>query len=122
MHRDFTYIDDVVNVLERVSKSIPQTNQFWDSQNPDPSSSIAPYRIYNVGNHTPVNLLEFISLIEKYSRKMAIKNFLPIQDGDVYKTYADTHKIEEGIGLKPNTPIEVGVKAFIDWYRSYYHL
>lgn len=120
MFRDFTYIDDVVKVIEKVSSLFPCPDRTWDSMHPNPSSSVAPYRIFNVGNHTPINLMDFIEAIEKASGKQAIKNYLPLQDGDVYKTFAETSKLRDSIGFQPNTSVELGIREFVVWYRNYY--
>ena len=120
MKRDFTYIDDVVEGIVRVMHHIPQENPSWDPAHPDPSTSTAPYRVYNLGNNTPVSLLRFIEVIETVLGKEAKKNFLPMQPGDVPVTYADVTDLMADVGFKPATPIEVGIQRFVDWYRDYY--
>jgi len=118
--RDFTYIDDiakgVVRVVDRVA--CPQTD--WNGNNPDPGTSLAPYRLYNIGNHSPVELMRFIEILEECLGKKAQKNFLPMQAGDVPATYADVDDLIRDTGFAPDTPIEVGIARFVDWYRSYY--
>jgi len=120
MKRDFTYIDDIVEGVVRVMKKIPQKNPNWDAVKADPATSFAPYKIYNIGNNQPVELLRFIEIIEECLGKKAIKNFLPLQPGDVVETYADIDDLVRDTGFKPQTPIEVGIKNFVEWYRSYY--
>jgi UDP-glucuronate 4-epimerase len=120
MKRDFTYVDDVVTGIYRVMLKIPQGNPGWDGKSPDPASSRAPYRIFNIGNHQPVSLLYFIELIEKALGKQAKKKFLPLQEGDVKETYADIAELQRYIGFKPVTPIEEGIKRFVAWYSDYY--
>ncbi len=122
MKRDFTYIDDVVESVIRVMKKIPQPDPNWDGVNLSPATSFAQYRIYNIGNNQPVELLKFIEVIEECLGKKAKKNFLPLQAGDVVETYADIDDLVKDIGFKPNTPIEVGVKKFVEWYKSYYRV
>jgi UDP-glucuronate 4-epimerase len=120
MKRDFTYVDDIVESIARLIPKIPQPDPQWSGMNPDPSSSFAPYRVYNIGNNTPVELLKFIEVIEAKTGKKATKNFLPIQDGDVPETYADVEDLMREVDFKPSTDIETGVGKFIDWYREYY--
>jgi len=120
MKRDFTYVDDIVESIMRLISKPSQSNSQWSGDSPDPSSSFAPYKIFNIGNNQPIQLLRFIEVIEDKIGKKAIKNFLPIQDGDVPETYADVEDLIAHIGFKPCTPIEVGVAKFIDWYRDYY--
>lgn len=121
MKRDFTYIDDIVEGIVRVSDVIPQANPDWDSANPDPGTSKAPYKIYNIGNNQPVELLRFIEVIEDKIGKKAVKEFLPMQAGDVLATYADVDDLMRDTGFSPATSLEVGIGRFIDWYRSYYN-
>src|SRR3990172_12245110 len=118
--RDFTYIDDVVNGVVRVSQRVPGPNPAWSGDNPDPGTSSAHYKIYNIGNNQPVELLRFIEVIEQRLNKKAIRNFLPMQPGDVPETYADIDDLIRDIGYKPATTIETGVDRFVDWYRNYY--
>jgi len=120
MRRDFTYIDDIVEGLVRLIPKIATPNSAWDAKDPDPATSFAPYRVYNIGNNQPVELIRFIEVIEEKIGKKAKRNFLPIQDGDVEETYANIDDLVRDVGFKPSTPIEVGVGNFIDWYRSYY--
>jgi UDP-glucuronate 4-epimerase len=120
MKRDFTYVDDVVAGVYRVMLKIPEGNPGWDGKHPDPASSPAPYRIFNIGNHQSVSLLYFIELIEKALGKKAKKKLLPLQEGDVKETYADIAELQRYTGFKPVTPIETGIKRFVDWYSDYY--
>ncbi len=120
MQRDFTYIDDVVEGVVRVLDKPAQPNPAWSGDHPDPRSSSAPYRIYNIGNHRPVDLLRFIEVLEYVIGKKAEKNFLPLQPGDVPVTYADIDDLARDVGFQPATPIETGIPRFVDWYRSYY--
>ena len=120
MQRDFTYIDDIVEGVVRVIDHPPKGNPEWSGKHPDPASSKAPYKIYNIGNNNPVKLMDFIEAIEKAVGKEAKKNLLPIQPGDVPATYADVSDLVEDLRYKPDTPIEEGVKAFIRWYREFY--
>ena len=120
MIRDFTYIDDVVECILKIIDKIPEKNQNYNHKEPIPSSSSAPYKIFNIGNSNPVNLIDFISVIEDELKIKAIKNFLPMQAGDVSVTASDTKLIESYIGFKPNTTIQKGIKNFIYWYKEYY--
>jgi UDP-glucuronate 4-epimerase len=120
MQRDFTYIDDVVEGVVRVTERIPQSNPQWSGNNPDPASSNAPYRLYNIGNNKPVELTTFIEILERCLGKKAQKNLLPLQPGDVPVTYADVDDLMKDVGFKPSTPIEEGIQKFADWYLSYY--
>lgn len=120
MQRDFTYVDDIVEALVRVGDRTPKPNPNWDSQAPDPATSNAPYQIYNIGNHSPVMLLRLIEIIEEKLGKTAIKNFMPLQPGDVPATYADVDDLARDVDFQPRTPIEVGVARFVEWYRGYY--
>lgn len=120
MKRDFTYIDDIVEGVIRVMDHIPRSNHSWNGEVPDPGSSKAPYRLYNIGNHQPVELMRLIEILETVLGKKSEKNFLPIQSGDVPATYADVEDLMSDVGFRPKTPIEVGVGLFIDWYRNYY--
>jgi UDP-glucuronate 4-epimerase len=118
--RDFTYIDDIVEGVVRVADRTPEPNPSWDAANPDPGTSPAPYRLYNIGNHQPVALLDFIAAIEKATGRTAEKNFLPMQPGDVLATYADVDDLARDVGFAPHTPLEEGVAKFVEWYRAYY--
>lgn len=120
MRRDFTYIDDIVEGVVRVMGAVPKADPAWSGQNPDPGSSYAPYKIYNIGNNDPVELMGFIEAIEDRLGKKGVKNFLPLQAGDVPATYADVDDLVRDVGFKPATPIEEGIRKFVDWYRTYY--
>jgi UDP-glucuronate 4-epimerase len=120
MKRDFTYIDDIIEGVTRVIERIPQGYDAGSSDFPDPSRSRAPYRVYNIGNNNPVELLEFIQTLEKCLGLEAEKQLLPIQLGDVPATYADVDDLIADVGFKPSTPISLGIQNFVDWYQSYY--
>lgn len=120
MKRDFTYVDDIVESMVRLLNNPPQANPAWDKQKADPGTSSAPYRVYNIGNSKPVNLMEFIEAIEEKIGKKAQKEFLPLQDGDVPMTYADVNDLIEDVGFKPATTIKEGISQFVEWYRNYY--
>lgn len=120
MSRDFTYIDDIVDAMFRVIGNPPAGNGDWDGYNPDPGASFAPYKIYNIGNHNPVSLLDFISTIEDCLKIKAIREFLPMQPGDVRETYADITELERDFDFHPKTSLSEGVCSFIAWYKSYY--
>jgi len=120
MIRDFTYVDDIVNGIIRVIDNPPKGKENWSGKNPDPSSSKAPYKIYNIGNNNPVKLMDFISAIEKKLGKVAEKQMLPMQDGDVPATSADVSDLVEDLNYKPNTTIQYGIDKFIDWYLNYF--
>ncbi len=115
MQRDFTYIDDVIEGVVRVMEHIPPSNNRSDG-----AANKAPYKIYNIGNNSPVNLLKFIEVIESEMGASAKKNFLPLQPGDVLSTYADVNELMQDVGFKPSTSIETGLKHFVQWYRAYY--
>ena len=118
--RDFTYVADIANGVVRAMDRVAQPNPEWDSNNPDPSSSNAPYRLYNIGNNQPVELMKYIQTLEKCLGKKAELNLLPLQVGDVPDTYADVEALVRDVGYKPATPVEVGIRNFVDWYLSYY--
>jgi UDP-glucuronate 4-epimerase len=120
MKRDFTYIDDIVEGVIRTSDSIAAPNPAWDGAAPDPGTSRSPYRLYNIGNNQPVELMKVIALIEAELGREAKKNFLPLQPGDVPETYADVDALVESVGFQPKTPIEHGIREFVSWYRGYY--
>jgi UDP-glucuronate 4-epimerase len=120
MRRDFTYIDDIVEGVIRTADHTAEPNSVWSGDQPDPGTSLAPYRLYNIGNNQPVELLTLIEVIEQSLGCKAEKNMLPIQPGDVPATYADVDELISDVGFQPKTPIEVGVRKFVDWYRSYH--
>lgn len=120
MMRDFTYVDDIVESISRLIDKPAQPNINWNGDSPEPGSSYAPFKIYNIGNNNPVKLMDFISAIEEKTGKKAIKNFMPLQDGDVPATYADVSTLIKEIDFQPETSIEEGVGNFINWYISYY--
>jgi UDP-glucuronate 4-epimerase len=120
MMRDFTYIDDIIESVVRVMDHIPEANTQWSGDEPDPGSSPAPYRLYNVGNHNPVKLMDFIEVIEEALGKKAIKEFLPLQPGDVPASHADVADLVDTLGFKPATHIRDGIARFISWYLEYY--
>lgn len=120
MKRDFTYIDDIIEGLVRVMARIPEPDDKWSSDAPDPSSSPAPYRLYNIGNNQPVALMDFIKAIETALGKTAKKDFQPLQPGDVPATWADVEDLISVTGFSPSTPVEKGIDEFIQWYRAYY--
>ena len=121
MQRDFTYIDDVVEGIVRVIERIPQQDPDWDGNNPDPASSSAPYKLYNIGNNNPVALTTLIEVLERCLGRRAEKNLLPLQPGDVPATCADIGDLMKDVGFRPSTPIEEGIRRFAQWYLAYYH-
>ncbi len=120
MQRDFTYIDDIVEGVIRVMKTIPKADPDWSPKDPTPSSSCVPYKLYNIGNNQPVALMDFVRAIEKAIGKKAEIDYLPMQPGDVPATYADVSDLISDTGFKPATPVDQGVQNFVDWYREYY--
>ena len=118
--RDFTYIDDIVEGVIRTLDHVAPTNPQWNGDKPDPATSKAPYRIYNIGSNNPVELLRYIEVLEDCLGKKAIKNLLPLQPGDVPDTYADVDALIEDVDYKPTTPVETGIDNFVKWYRDYY--
>ncbi len=120
MKRDFTYIDDIVEGVVRVMGKRPAPDPRWSGDDPDPGTSYAPYRIYNIGNNSPVQLMDFIAVIEDALGQKAQKEFLDLQPGDVVATYADIDDLMEAVGFKPLTPIAVGIGRFVEWYKGYY--
>ena len=122
MKRDFTYVDDVVESVVRVMNIVPTPDAQWSSESPDPSTSLAPFRLYNVGNQEPVELLEVIALLEDALSKKAIKNLLPMQQGDVPATYADVASLESVTRFAPCTQMREGIQRFVNWYREFYRL
>jgi UDP-glucuronate 4-epimerase len=121
MRRDFTFIDDIVEGVIRVADRPAQPNPQWRGDQPDPGTSAAPYRLYNIGNHNPVELMRLIEVLEDALGRRAEKNFLPIQPGDVPATYADVEDLINDVGFKPATSIEDGVLKFVEWYKGYYN-
>ena len=120
MQRDFTYIDDIVEGVVRVLDKVAECDPNFDASRLDPSSSFAPYRIYNIGNNEPVELMDFIAAIEAALGKKAIKNMLPMQPGDVEATYAGIEKLNNAVGFSPSTPLNIGVAKFVEWHQNYY--
>ncbi len=120
MRRDFTYIDDIIEGVVRVTNHVPTPNPEWNPDAPDPSSSVAPYKLYNIGNNNTVELSRFIEVIEENLGKTAKKEYLPLQPGDVPMTNADVDDLIHDVGFKPSTTIETGIVAFLDWYREYF--
>jgi UDP-glucuronate 4-epimerase len=118
--RDFTYIDDIVEGVIRTLDNVATPNTDWDSNNPDPATSKAPYRLYNIGSNNPCELLRYIEVLENCLGKKAKQNLLPLQPGDVPDTYANVEALIKDVDYKPTTPIEVGVERFVKWYRDYY--
>ncbi|NOZ93455.1 MAG: NAD-dependent epimerase [Acidobacteria bacterium] len=120
MRRDFTYIDDIVEGVLRIMDRVPEPNREWSGDAPDPGSSPAPYRLYNIGNNNPVELMDFIAAIEEALGRVAEKNMLPLQPGDVPATYADIADLARDAGFRPATPIREGIRRFVAWYTGYY--
>jgi UDP-glucuronate 4-epimerase len=120
MQRDFTYIDDIVDAMVRLLDRPPAGNPDWNALDPDPSSSRAPWRVYNIGNHSPVPLMEFIEILEKLLGVKAVKKFLPMQPGDVQATYADVEALHRDVDFAPATPLETGLGHFVRWFRDYH--
>jgi len=118
--RDFTYVDDIAEGVIRASEHIAEPNPNWDGNSPDPASSFAPFRLYNIGNNRPVQLMRYIEVLEEALGRKAIKNFLPLQAGDVPETFADIDDLIRDVGYRPATPVEVGVRRFVAWFREYY--
>ncbi|WP_171454162.1 NAD-dependent epimerase [Serratia marcescens] len=122
MHRDFTYIDDITEAIVRLQAVIPQADPSWTVEQGSPATSSAPYHVYNIGNNTPVKLMEYITALEQALGLTARKNMLPMQPGDVMDTSADTVELYRDIGFKPETSVEEGVKRFVDWYKAFYQV
>ncbi|AWQ48226.1 MULTISPECIES: NAD-dependent epimerase [Serratia] len=122
MHRDFTYIDDIAEAIVRLQAVIPQADPSWTVEQGSPATSSAPYHVYNIGNNTPVKLMEYIRALEQALGVTARKNMLPMQPGDVMDTSADTEELYRDIGFKPETSVEEGVKRFVDWYKAFYQV
>jgi UDP-glucuronate 4-epimerase len=120
MLRDFTYIDDIVEAVIRLAEKVPVPNPRWSGDRPDPATSLAPCRIYNIGNHTPVKLLRIIEILEACVGRKACMQLLPMQPGDVPATYADVDDLARDVGFSPSTPIEVGIERVVHWYRDFY--
>ena len=120
LERDFTYIDDIVEGVRRVMDRVPASDPDWRADDPNPASSSAPYRLYNIGNNTPVKVLRLIEILEEALGRKAEKRFLPMQPGDVVATWADVDALRRDVGFEPRTPIEGGVRRFVNWYRDYY--
>ncbi|MDN6292858.1 MAG: NAD-dependent epimerase [Tetragenococcus halophilus] len=122
MERDFTYIDDIVSGIEKLIDKAPQSNNQWDEEKDDISESFAPYKIYNIGNNSPIKLMRFINALESALGQEAKKNYMEMQPGDVKRTYADMTDLENDIGFKPSTSIEEGLEKFVSWYKEYYNI
>jgi UDP-glucuronate 4-epimerase len=118
--RDFTFVDDIAEGVVRACDRVATANAAWSGDNPDPATSSAPFRIYNIGNNAPVDLSRYIEVLEDCLGKKAVKNMLPLQAGDVPDTYADVEDLVRDVGYKPATPVEVGIRRFVDWYLEYY--
>ena len=122
MHRDFTYIDDITEAVVRLQAIVPQPNANWTVEQGSPASSSAPYHVYNIGNSSPIKLMEYIHALEAALGITAHKNMLPMQPGDVLDTSADTDELYQTIAFKPETSVDEGVKRFVDWYRAFYNV
>ena len=122
MKRDFTYITDIVEGTIRILNKIATPNPDWSGERPDQATSTAPYRLFNIGNNNPVELMDYISAIETALGQKALKDYLPLQPGDVPETYADIEDLEHAVGFRPSTTIQEGINLFVKWYREYYHL
>lgn len=120
--RDFTYIDDIAEGVVRACDQIAAPNPAWESDHPDPATGAAPYRLYNIGNNQPVDLLKYIEVLEDCLGQKAEKRLLPMQPGDVADTWADASALQRAVGYQPHTPVEVGVKRFVEWYQAYYRM
>lgn len=122
MYRDFTYIDDIVEGVVRISSVVPRPDDAWDAEHPDPAASSAPYRIYNIGNQHPTRLIDYIACIENAIGRPARKEFLPMQPGDVYRTFADSSALAAATGFTPSTPLQEGIERTVAWFRNYYKI
>ncbi len=120
--RDFTYVGDIVEGVVRSLDHVATSNPKWNSDDPDPGTSVAPYRLYNIGNQRPVDLMKYIALLEQHLGREAQKNLLPLQLGDVPDTWADVEDLVADVGYRPETPVEEGIKRFVDWYAEYYNV
>jgi UDP-glucuronate 4-epimerase len=118
--RDFTFVEDIAEGVVRAVDRVAAANPDWSGDNPDPATSSAPFRIYNIGNNAPVDLSKYISTLEDCLGRKAVKNLLPLQPGDVPDTFADVEDLVRDVGYKPATPVEVGIRRFVDWYLEYY--
>jgi UDP-glucuronate 4-epimerase len=122
MRRDFTYVDDIVEGISRLIPTVAASNPSWDAYDPDPATSFAPYRLYNIGNTKPVELMYYIEVLEKKLGKKAVMNFLPMQDGEVTETYSDVDDLIRDVGFKPSTTVDVGIGKFVDWFLEYHEI
>jgi UDP-glucuronate 4-epimerase len=122
MKRDFTYIDDIVEGIVRTMDHVAAPSSAWTGDAPDPGTSAAPYRLYNIGNNQPVELLEMIAILERCLGREATKSLVPIQPGDVPATYANVDDLVRDVGFRPATPLDVGIARFVEWYRGYYQV
>jgi UDP-glucuronate 4-epimerase len=122
MKRDFTYVDDVATAVVKLIDHPPEGNPAWSGGDPDPASSRAPWHIYNIGNHTPVELMEVVRLLEEALGRPALKELMPMQPGDVQATFADVEALQKAVGFAPNTPVAEGVRRFVDWFRAYHRI
>jgi UDP-glucuronate 4-epimerase len=122
MYRDFTYINDIVEAVTRLVDHPPGHNRQWNAEDPDPATSRAPYRIYNVGNNEPVKLMKFIEVLEEKLGREARKNYEPMRPEEVYKTWSDCTDLYDTISFAPETPLEEGIEQFVAWYRAYYEI
>ena len=122
MLRDFTYIDDIVEGVVRIADVVPEGDRHWDETCPDPATSSAPYRVYNIGNSKPTRLMDYISCIEHTIGREAKKDYMPMQPGDVYQTYADSSALAEATGFRPDTPLQTGISKTVSWFKDYYSL
>jgi UDP-glucuronate 4-epimerase len=120
--RDFTFVEDIAEGVVRSSDRVATANPEWASGRPDPATSSAPFRIYNIGNNEPVDLIRYIEVLEECLGRKAVKNLLPLQAGDVPDTFADVEDLVRDVGYKPATPVEVGIRRFVDWYFEYYKI
>ena len=120
--RDFTYVDDIVEGVIRTMDKVATANEQWDGMAPDPGTSSAPYRLYNIGSHNPVELMRYIEILEQCLGRESEKNYLPMQAGDVPATYADVQALIDDVDYSPSTTVEEGIKRFVDWYRDYYQV
>ncbi len=120
--RDFTYVDDIVEGVIRTLDNVATANPMWDASNPDSATSASPYRVYNIGNSQPVNLMHYIEVLESCLGRTTERNLLPLQPGDVPDTYADVTDLTRDVGYKPDTSVEDGVARFVEWYRDYYQV